>query len=472
MDWKEYEQEIEKQFRDNYPSAEITRNAKVPGKFSKVERQIDLMIEEQASDFSFRIIVDAKHRGRKIDVADVEQFLGMIRDVEAHTGVLVALEGYTPAAINRAHYDDLDVILDVLNLEELKRFQGFTAIPYAADCGAVIGAPFGWIIDGDRRPGMLASIYERGLSLEEARKRNEWMYINFWHKRDKPVNSLEALLKYQESYLRRNLSDAEIEILQGAQGQRTGARTLIRRMKTKNYPVPEYTGFVDFEKFVFMCVLFSPEQLERKNLRKLRFVLREVFPMNVSYNHTASIAKARAQLQTAVTKEQKSQVLSKMGFWFREMGELEEARKCLAESVALVPTSYNAVKQLIEVQLALEDKMGALTIMGGLLRLDPHNPTVFNDCFDFLSRGRILWSELLEIIEKLRAENDTDELTKANCDFYAGNLLVNIDPVSAGQRYTTARRSFERILPPDHYVFETLDSVLKQMPPAEKSAEN
>lgn len=289
MDWKEYEQEIENQFRDSYPSAQITRNARVLGKFSKVERQIDLLIEEQASDFLFRIIVDAKHRGRKIDVADVEQFLGIIRDVEAHTGVLVALEGYTPAAINRAHYDDLDLILDILNLEELKRFQGFAAIPYAADCGALVGAPFGWVIDADRRPGMLASIDERGLSWEEAQKRHEWMYINFWNKQDKDVGSLEALLKHQESYLRQSFPDAEIEILQGVQGQKAGARTLIRRMKNRKYPVPEYTGFVDFEKFIFMCVLFSPEQLEQKNLRKLRFVLREVFPMNVRHDQTSSI---------------------------------------------------------------------------------------------------------------------------------------------------------------------------------------
>jgi hypothetical protein len=67
LDWKQYEREITDQFRETYPKARITPDAKLPGKFSKVERQIDLLIEEQASDFSFRIIVDAKRRGRKID---------------------------------------------------------------------------------------------------------------------------------------------------------------------------------------------------------------------------------------------------------------------------------------------------------------------------------------------------------------------------------------------------------------------
>jgi len=76
VDWQQYEREIEDQFRVAYPSARITANAKVIGKFSKVECQIDLLIEEQASDFSFRIAVDAKHRGRRLDVGDVEAFLG------------------------------------------------------------------------------------------------------------------------------------------------------------------------------------------------------------------------------------------------------------------------------------------------------------------------------------------------------------------------------------------------------------
>ncbi|MFZ0947035.1 MAG: restriction endonuclease, partial [Candidatus Sulfotelmatobacter sp.] len=101
VDWQQYEREIEDQFRVAYPSARITANAKVIGKFSKVECQIDLLIEEQASDFSFRIAVDAKHRGRKLDVGDVEAFLGLTQDVEAHTGMMIALEAYTPAAVNR-----------------------------------------------------------------------------------------------------------------------------------------------------------------------------------------------------------------------------------------------------------------------------------------------------------------------------------------------------------------------------------
>lgn len=278
MDWQQYEREIEEQFREAYPSARITHDAKVVGKFSKVERQIDLLVEDQVADLTFRIVVDAKFRGRKIDVGDVEEFLGLTRDVEAHTGIMVALEGYTPAAVNRAYYDDLDLILDVLNLDELKAFQSPVAIPYAGDCGACVLAPFGWIIDATRRPHMLATLYQRGLSLEEAQRNDEWMYVNFWNKRNDEVNSLDTLLKHQEGYLLESSPDSEIRLLEGFSNQKVRAKTLIRRFRKKTWAGPEYTGFVDFEDFVFMCVLFTSDQLERKNLSKLRFVLREVFP--------------------------------------------------------------------------------------------------------------------------------------------------------------------------------------------------
>jgi hypothetical protein len=310
-DWQQYEREIEAQFRDAYPTARITPNAKLLGKFSKIERQIDLLIEEQASDFAFRIVIDAKHRGRKIDVGDVEAFLGLTCDVEAHTGMMVALEGYTPAAINRAHYDNLDVILDVLNLDELKEFQGRAAIPYAGECGVSIAAPFGWIVDATRRSQVLATLYQRGPSFEDAQRNDEWMYINFWNKKNHPeVNNLDALLKYQESYILKGSPDAEIRLFEGARNQRVGARTLVRRLKEKTHPGPEYTGFVDFDNFIFMCVLFTPEQLEKKNLRKLHFVLRDAFPLTVTHNQTALIKDAEQELETVFSDGEKASLLS------------------------------------------------------------------------------------------------------------------------------------------------------------------
>lgn len=465
-DWKDYEREIFQEFRQAYPSAKITRNAKLLGKFSKVEREIDVLIEEQASDFSFRIVVDAKYRGRKLDVSDVEAFIGLTRDVEAHTGVMVALEGYTPAAVNRAYYDDTDILLDVLSLDELKVLQGRAAIPYSGKCGATVLAPFGWVIDATRREHMIASLYQRGLTFEEALHNNEWMYINFWTKKEKQkVNTLEALLEFQKSYILRRSPDAEIRILEGTPGQKVGAKTLIRCLQKKGYRGPEYAGFVDFKDFIFMCVLHTPEEMERKNLRKLRAVLREVFPMKVTRNSTKAIEAAEEKLKESLSDAERASLLSRIGWWYRDMEQFQQGRKSLEASLALVPNDYETVKQLLATVIKLGDKPATLEVMSRLLRLDPHNPTVFTDCFEYSNWAdiEIADSDFLALFETLKTDYPHDELVLATCDFFSGNVLSGTNLKAAKERFVSARRRFRKVLPPNHQVFAELRSGLQQI---------
>lgn len=467
-DWQQYEREIEEQFRQAYPSARITHNAKIVGKFSKVERQIDLLIEEQASDFAFRIVVDAKHRGRKIDVGDVEAFLGLTRDAEAHTGMMIALEGYTPAAINRVYHDDLDVILDVLNFDELKHFQGVAAIPYAGEHAVNIAAPFGWVVDATRQEGMLAALYQRGLTFEEALRNQELMYINFWNKKDKEVKTLESLLEFQKAYMLRDSPGAEIQFLEGVQSQQVGAKTLIRRFKKKTYPTPEYTGFVDFEDFIFMCVLFSPEQLERKNLRKLRFVLRGAFPMKITRDNTNLIKAATEKLREPLTDQERARLLSEIGYWYRDMNRPGDARSFLEQSLALVPNHYETIKQLLAVLTKIEDKEAALRWMGTVLRLDPGNPTVFDDCLIYARGSTISWSDLLGLFESLKTEYPDKQLVQATCDFYVAKLMIAVDPAAARKRFVSAQTTFRKVLPSGHQVFAVLRSALRELGKADK----
>jgi hypothetical protein len=174
---------------------------------------------------------------------------------------------------------------------------------------------------------MLATLYQRGLTFEQAVSNDEWMYINFWIKKDKEeVKSLDALLKYQEDYILEGSPDAEIHLLEGIPNQKVGAKTIGRRLALKCHPGPEYTGFVDFENFIFMCVLFTPKELERKNLRKLRFVLRGAFPMAVTQDYAGFIRAADEKLKGPSSDPEKASLLSEIGSWYSAMGQLEDAR--------------------------------------------------------------------------------------------------------------------------------------------------
>lgn len=281
MDWKQYEDEIFDHFQAEFPKAKIVRNAHVPGRFSHVDRQVDILIDDTIAGFEVRIAIDAKHHTRPLDVIDIEAFLAFCSDIGAHKGVMVSLNGYTKAAATRAHYDDSDIELDVLPFGELKQFQAFGALTYAGGYGVALPAPFGWIIDGSRPGGLIAALYQRGFDLKQAQRANEWMYINFWVKEGEG-NSLEKLLVHQESYMLSAYPQAKIDYSDGP--ERKAGTTKIRCFEEKSYPAPEYTGFVEFDKFIFFCVMYTPREFVNRNLRKLTSILRSVVPFTIKHS--------------------------------------------------------------------------------------------------------------------------------------------------------------------------------------------
>lgn len=277
MDWKQYEDEIFEELRRRYPAVPITRNAKVLGRRSQTLRQIDVLIEAQVLDSPVRVIVDAKKRTKPIDVNDVESFIAMMADVEAHRGILISTNGYTKTACSRAHNEvNQDVELDVFSLEELKHLQGELAVPFSGTVGVVLAAPFGWVIDATRRKGWVACLYQRGYDLDAAGNAKEWMYLNFW-KKETADQDLDYLLQLQA----KTLHDAKLTYLPGV--VRPDAKTRIRLAEVPGYPTPEYTGFVEFDDFIFFAVLFSSVEMSKRNLRKLREILRTIQPVSVNH---------------------------------------------------------------------------------------------------------------------------------------------------------------------------------------------
>jgi len=111
------------------------------------------------------------------------------------------------------------------------------------------------------------------------------MYVKF-HLKSENYPDLENLLQIHEANIKDKMPDAQITFIDPVR-RGDGVKVRIRCMKTKSYASPEFTGFVDFEKFIFFCTMFSPEELQEKNLRKLRFILRKVLPININFEEAA-----------------------------------------------------------------------------------------------------------------------------------------------------------------------------------------
>lgn len=277
-EWKTFEKEVHAELASLYPDASIRYDAALPGALSGTERQIDVLVEERLPTGIVRTAVDSKHRARPVDVKEVESFIGLLHDTGVNRGVIVSSSGYTEAALTRAYRDDVDLDLDVATLDEFKQWQAPLGIPYAGENAVIMPAPFAWAVDGQRRPGLFAMLYRRGLTLEVAARNREFMYINLWE-RCPPADSLEALLESQARDIREHSPDALLSVREFR--VKRGSRACIRRADIPRYPAAEITGFVEFTRFIFFAVMFTPLVVERRNTRKLEYLLQRVIPASV-----------------------------------------------------------------------------------------------------------------------------------------------------------------------------------------------
>lgn len=288
MNWKDYEKEVHQYFSQLYPDAKITYDAKIIGRYSKKERQIDVLIEDEIAGFPIKIAVDAKNFSKKIDVKCVESFISMIEDAEANQGLMVTQKGYSDAAINRAHYGPHKLDLDVLNFDDLLNNQGPFALPYSGENAIELQAPFGWIVDNSKQQaGCIACLYQRGLNLKSAQKNLEWMYCNFWHKKE-DVSSIAALVEMQNEGMKADYTNLCISERHSPK-RNDGRDTYIRAATSDQLPCIEITGYIDCGEFIFFFVMFTKKELESRNFRKLAYVIKYSTPAKIKFDNTRAI---------------------------------------------------------------------------------------------------------------------------------------------------------------------------------------
>ena len=98
----------------------VTPNAALVGSISGEPRQIDVLVDVRwETGTERRIVFDAKRRGRKLNIQDVDAFVGLIDDVRAARGVLVCTTGWSDAAKRRA---DRTIELRLMTEEEADEF--------------------------------------------------------------------------------------------------------------------------------------------------------------------------------------------------------------------------------------------------------------------------------------------------------------------------------------------------------------
>jgi hypothetical protein len=108
-DWQRFEilvAEIQSQLA---PGALVQHNVRLRGHSSGALRQIDVLVSGAVGQFPIRIALGCRDYPKPVDVTGVGEFNEIIADTGVHKGVMVAANGFTPAAKNRAQSLQIDL---------------------------------------------------------------------------------------------------------------------------------------------------------------------------------------------------------------------------------------------------------------------------------------------------------------------------------------------------------------------------
>lgn len=454
MNWKKYEKEILRYFQETYPETNITFDKTILGKYSKVDRQIDILIEGEVAGYEIKIVVDCKNFSKNIDVKQVESFCSMVEDVDAHQGVLITQKGFSKAAINRAYYGNHKIELDIINFEDLKEFQSTTALPYSGHFAVIIPAPFGWVLDLKDKINSFASIHQRGLTLKEAQKKNEWMYMQYW-KIDNTDFGIDNLIEIQNKNILG--ADPNSKFTYNSLVKRTdGLKTKIRIAEIKTYPALEVTGFIQFKEHILFIVLFTLKELLNKNLRKLQYLLKVATPCQLAFDNHVVIKQQLDEISQTADKQKQAEKYFQVGIWFQEMDDFDNALINFKKSIDCFPTHYSHLKGIIKKTLSFGFIQEAKLYSVQLFAIEPTNPTVPQDLIEIYFHNKMP-ELLIEIFNELIVKNKNIEVL-GNLNFHLGLVYFNMDNERQGASFMTiARQHFEKVFPKDHYIFKSIE---------------
>lgn len=273
MTWDEYEDSTLNYLQAKFHNSKVTKNVKILGKLSNTNRQIDVLIETQVADIYLPIVVECKRWASKLDVADVGSFIDKLNDVGITRGMMISRNGYSQAAYQRA-ISEKDINLHILDFEGMASFQGFWGNPYRGNCGAILSAPTGWVVDANLTPEERLSIglcwlYPMGLNPKKGMENKQIMYFNLF-----PIQEdVDAIIKMQNDVVIQRDAKAIIEMWQE---NFSIGETSMRKIYYSIEDYTEYSSIVSSDKFYAYCIIASKNNEVNENLARLRYVMNNI----------------------------------------------------------------------------------------------------------------------------------------------------------------------------------------------------
>jgi hypothetical protein len=290
--WREYEAYVFGTLQRLVPGATVRQNVRLTGTKTGHSRQIDVLVERKLGSFDVKIAVDCKCYKRKVNVNDVERFLGMLDDVRVSKGILVTTRGYSKTAYQRAQNESRDIELRILTTERLSEFQNIgCAIPWKGPVAAVVSSPDTWVVDNEATPGSPAcqfSMYPLGHTRDSAMRWGAFLYGNIVLKSEREP-TMEAIASRHENDVIQKIPTAKFRRLPSIDREswagRVPEKTLFRvGYVHPSYAGPEYSLYIEHPKGVLVLVLLCPEGQDQIYVPMLRWVGQKALMMDCVQN--------------------------------------------------------------------------------------------------------------------------------------------------------------------------------------------
>lgn len=96
--WRLFEEMVHKIQTSLSPDAQVKLDDRIEGKISGVTRQVDVTVRQKVGQYEILITIECKDLSAPVDVKDVEEVVGLFRDVGSNKGAIVSANGFTEAA--------------------------------------------------------------------------------------------------------------------------------------------------------------------------------------------------------------------------------------------------------------------------------------------------------------------------------------------------------------------------------------
>ena len=284
--------------------------------------------------------------------------------------------------------------------------------------------------------------------------------MNFWHK-DEKASSISKLVEIQNEMMEASYTNLCINE-QSSPKRKDGRSTYIRITTADQLPCREITGYIDCDEFIVFFVLFTKEELESRNLKKLAYILKYSMPAKIDFDNTKVIEQLENRCDSIRDPIEKAGAYRQLADWYMEMDSHDKAMEYRRLCWETYPETYENIEPLIRGELNLSNTEAAMRYSINFFSLAPKNPRVMQDLLSVYENPA--YADIFHaIISELKVKYHRDNEALGNISVHYGMYLEAIGNNSAAiEHFKLAKRLFVTI-DKSHYVIEQIERRLSEI---------